>query len=59
MITGRWKFDKTHDFEDVLLHDSSFYVLESNGNIQTLHFSLKGDTIFKRKSIFPVENKKE
>ena len=34
----RWKFDKTHDFEEWFLHDSSFYILESNGNIQTLAF---------------------
>lgn len=55
----KWKFGKTYDFEDLLLHDSSFYVLESNGNIQTLHFSLKGDTIFKRKSIFQVDNEEK
>ena len=58
MRIGKWKFDKIHDFEDVVLHDSSFYVLESNGNIQTLRFSLKGDTIFKRKGIFPADNEK-
>jgi len=56
--TVSWKFDKTHDFEDVLQHDSSFYILESNGNIQTLQFSQQGDTIFKRKSIFSEMNKK-
>jgi uncharacterized protein YjiK len=53
-----WKFDKTQDFEDVVLHDSSFYVLESSGNIQALLFSPKGDTIFRRKSIFPPSNEK-
>ena len=59
--TVSWKFDKTHDFEDVLLHDSSFYILESNGNIQTLRFSTKGDTIFKRKSTFSddIDSKNE
>ena len=57
--TNKWKFDKKLDFEEVFLHDSSFYVLESNGNIQTLQFSLKGDTIFKRRSIFPMEHKKK
>jgi uncharacterized protein YjiK len=55
-LTDGWKFDKTHDFEDVLRHDSSFYILESNGNIETIQFSAKGDTIFRRKSIFPAEN---
>lgn len=59
--TARWKFDKSHDFEDVVLRDSLFYILESNGNIQTLQFSRKGDTIYKRKSVFPLdsENKNE
>jgi len=56
LVTEEWKFDNTHDFEDVLLHDSSFYILESNGNIQSLQFSQKGDTIFKRKSTFENEN---
>jgi uncharacterized protein YjiK len=54
--TVSWKFEKSRDFEDVVLHDSSFYVLESNGNIQTLRFSPKGDTIFKRRNIFPAKN---
>jgi uncharacterized protein YjiK len=56
MKIGSWKFDRSRDFEEVLLHDSSFYILESNGNIQTLYFSSKGDTIFKRKSVFPLDS---
>ncbi|KAA9040650.1 hypothetical protein FW778_01010 [Ginsengibacter hankyongi] len=58
-LTEKWKFDKTHDFEDVLLHDGTFYVLESNGNIDALNFSAKGDTIFNRKSKFPGNDKKK
>lgn len=58
-VTRRWKFSKTHDFEDVTLHDSIFYVLESNGNIYTLRFSNRGDTIYSRKSIFPEKKKNE
>jgi uncharacterized protein YjiK len=58
-VTQKWKFDKKLDFEDVFLHDSSFYVLESNGNIQTLQFSPEGDTIFKRKNIFPRAKEKK
>src|SRR4051794_3953455 len=54
MKIAKWRFDKSHDFEDIVLHDSSFYILESNGNIQTLRFSRLGDTIFKSTSIFPV-----
>ncbi len=58
-ITDKWKFDVTHDFEDVLLHDSTFYILESNGNIQSLQFSRNGDTIFKRQNTFPFQNDKK
>ena len=34
----RWKFSKGADFEDVVLLDSVFYVLQSNGNIMRLSF---------------------
>ena len=33
-----WRFDKKHDFEDIALRDSIFYVLISNGNIEKLHY---------------------
>jgi hypothetical protein len=52
-LVEKWRFDKTHDFEDVCFVDSTFYVLESNGNIHTINFSEKGDTIFTRKNEFP------
>ncbi len=58
IITEKWKFDKTRDFEDVYYRDSIFYVLESNGNIHTLKFSPKGDTIYTRKNVFPADKKK-
>ena len=58
-LTEEWKFDKKRDYEDVLQHDSSFFVLESNGNIETLNFSPRGDTIFNHRSIFPGDNKKK
>ncbi len=48
--TQKWKFSPPHDFEDLFLLDSSFYVLESNGNIHTLNFSPNGDTIYSMKS---------
>ena len=35
-----WKFSKGADFEDVVLLDSVFYVLQSNGNIIRLSFSV-------------------
>jgi len=56
-LIKKWKFDKNHDFEDIMLKDSTFYVLESNGNIISLNFSAKGDTIYSRKDIFPANKK--
>jgi hypothetical protein len=35
----RWNFSKGADFEDLVLLDSVFYVLQSNGNIIRLTFS--------------------
>ena len=58
-LTEEWKFDKKRDYEDVMQHDSSFFVLESNGNIETLNFSPRGDTVFNHRSIFPGDNKKK
>jgi uncharacterized protein YjiK len=58
-MTSQWKFDKPHDFEDIYLRDSSFYILASNGDIETLKFSQKGDTIYRRKSTFPGADKKK
>ena len=37
----RWKFSKGADFEDMVLLDSLFYVLQSNGNIIRLSFGSK------------------
>ena len=52
----QWRYDKKHDFEDIVMHDSTFYILESNGDIETLHFN--GDSILKAKSKFPDADKK-
>jgi len=56
-ITQRWRFDKTHDFEDLFYRDNAFYVLESNGDIHTLQFSPRGDTITTQTSLFPTDGK--
>ena len=53
----QWRYDKKHDFEDIVMHDSTFYILESNGDIETLHFV--GDSILKSKSKFPDADKKQ
>ena len=34
----RWKFGSNHDYEDLQLLDSTFYILSSNGTIVTLRF---------------------
>ncbi|MBA3673501.1 MAG: SdiA-regulated domain-containing protein [Chitinophagaceae bacterium] len=52
----KWKFDKKHDFEDIVMHDSTFYVLISNGDIETLKFA--GDSILKNKSNLAGAGKK-
>ena len=53
----QWRFDKSRDYEDLVLVDSTFYVLVSNGDIETIHF--KGDSIYTEKSKFPGRSKKE
>ena len=53
----KWRFDKKHDFEDVVLRDSIFYVLISNGDIESLKFGA-GDTITTNTSQFPDASKK-
>lgn len=58
-MTAQWKFGEAHDFEDIYLRDSFFYILASNGNIETLKFSQKGDTIYRRESTFPGADKKK
>lgn len=52
----KWKFAKGRDFEDVVMKDSVFYVLVSNGDIETLKFS--GDSILVTKSDLAGTSKK-
>ncbi len=52
-----WKFDKKRDFEDLVLRDSTFYVLVSNGDIETIQFG-KNDTIVTNLARFPDADKK-
>lgn len=54
----KWKFDKRRDFEDLVLHDSIFYVLISNGDVESLQFA-NGDTILTNKADFPDDGKNE
>jgi uncharacterized protein YjiK len=57
--TMKWRFDKPRDFEEVVLHDSTFFILTSTGNIDAINFSSRGDTIFRRKIKFPKADKKK
>ena len=54
----KWRFDKKHDFEDVVLKDSIFYVLISNGDIETIRFGV-GDSLTTTTSAFPNASKKK
>ncbi len=54
---NEWTFDKKRDYEDVVLYDSAFYVLESDGNIEKLTFAPNGDTVYNRRTVFPGDNK--
>ncbi len=51
-----WQFDKRRDYEDVVLKDSIFYVLVSNGDLEKLKFS--GNNIEVEKIQYPDASKK-
>jgi len=51
-VIRSWRFDKKRDFEELVLHDSIFYVLISNGDIESIKFDEK-DSIITAKSQFP------
>jgi uncharacterized protein YjiK len=53
----KWDFDKKRDFEDLILKDSVFYVLVSNGDVETIKFGKK-DSIITNRSKFPDASKK-
>lgn len=51
----QWKFDKKRDFEELVLIDSVFYVLVSNGDIEAIRFD--GNAIVAEKSDFSADSK--
>jgi uncharacterized protein YjiK len=53
----KWDFDKKRDFEDLVLRDSTFYVLISNGDVETIHFA-NNDSIITSRSKVPDADKK-
>ena len=54
----KWKFDKNQDYEDLVLRDSIFYVLISNGDIKSLRFG-NGDSIITNNFSFPGAGKQK
>jgi uncharacterized protein YjiK len=52
----QWRFDKKRDYEDLVLIDSIFYALVSNGDIERIEF--KDNTIHIKKSNFSDRSKK-
>lgn len=54
----KWKYSNGADFEDLVLHDSIFYVLESNGNIIRFKF-IRPDSVDSQEYIFPAPGKNE
>jgi len=47
-----WEFSKKADFEDLVLLDSTFYILQSNGDMHVVRF--KGDTVLTDERRSPV-----
>ena len=55
-VIKSWHFDKKHDFEDLVFLDSTFYVLISNGDVETLKF--KGDSVIRKIDKYENSDKK-
>ena len=54
----RWKFGNGADYEDIVLLDSSFYVLKSKGSIERFKFN-EGDSISVEPFPIPAQGKNE
>lgn len=57
MKIKKWKFAHSDDYEDLVLHDSTFYMLNSNGDIVVVNFI--GNTLNAKKFEFPEKGKRE
>ena len=58
MTIQKWSLGDKGDFEDIVLADSTFYVLQSKGRILSLHF-YSPDSITVKEYEFPVQGKNE
>lgn len=55
---SKWKFGDPGDYEEVVLVDSTFYVLESRGNISSVRFFESGSAV-RKDYVFPYPGKNE
>jgi len=53
----KWKFSHKRDYEDIVLHDSTFYLLNNNGDIVSLNFL--NDSLATHEYTFPKQGKDE
>ena len=53
----KWKFSHKRDYEDIVLHDSTFYILNNNGDIVSLSFL--NDSLVAHQYTFPENGKNE
>lgn len=58
MVIQKWKFAKKNDFEDVVLVDSTFYILKSTGELLSLRF-YSHDSITVKNYKLPLPGKNE
>jgi len=58
MTIQKWKFAKKNDFEDVVLVDSTFYILKSTGDLLSLKF-YSHDSITVKNYKLPLTEKNE
>lgn len=59
MAIQKWKFAKGSDFEDLVLVDSTFYVLESSGTIASFQFVSHDSVTLQEYSLPPTAGKNE
>lgn len=49
---SNWKFSRKGDYEELVLHDSTFYIMKSNGDIDVVKFG-RSDSILLQELRFP------
>ena len=54
----KWKFSGEGDYEDLVLFDSTFYALQSNGNLNSFRFSSK-DSFNLEECVIPLQGNNE